>query len=304
MAAFLTVCLNPVLQKTVVLPHLWENEVNRSSEHYFDASGKGVNVSRVLTQLGEKVIHLSHAGGVNRNLFLKKCAEDGLIIEHADSFSEIRFCYTLLNREKGSTTEIVEEALPVSPSTEEKIFNKYLQLLPASTVVIISGTKADGYSRNLYPSMVKEAKKSGKTVILDIKGSDLIESLAYSPDFIKPNFTEFISTFFPGKTARENEPEDSLLPEIIKKCRNIYADHGCQTILTRGAYGTLYFDGEQLKTITFEKLLPLNSTGCGDAFTAGFASVISKKTDIPLGINMGHRCAGKNARLVNPGTIR
>ncbi len=34
----LTVCLNPVLQKTLVLPKLVENQVNRSKEYYFDIS--------------------------------------------------------------------------------------------------------------------------------------------------------------------------------------------------------------------------------------------------------------------------
>ena len=60
---FLTICLNPVLQKTIVLPHLYEDEVNRSREYYFDAAGKGIFVSKVLMQLGEKAVHLTQAGG-------------------------------------------------------------------------------------------------------------------------------------------------------------------------------------------------------------------------------------------------
>ncbi len=64
--SFLTVCLNPTLQKTIVLQKLLEDEVNRTNEHFLDASRKGINVSRVLTQLGAEVIHLTQVGGRNR----------------------------------------------------------------------------------------------------------------------------------------------------------------------------------------------------------------------------------------------
>jgi len=69
---FLTICLNPVLQKTLVLPHLHEDRVNRCREYYFDVAGKGIFVSKVLMQLGEKTVHLTQAGGRFKMPFLKE----------------------------------------------------------------------------------------------------------------------------------------------------------------------------------------------------------------------------------------
>ena len=68
---FLTVCLNPVMQRTMMFPVLRENEVNRTSRYYTHASGKGVNVTRVLTQLGAGAVHLTHAGGRDRDRFIE-----------------------------------------------------------------------------------------------------------------------------------------------------------------------------------------------------------------------------------------
>ncbi len=74
----LVVCLNPTLQKTLVFSSLREGEVNRTPTYYLDASGKGVNVARVLGQLGIESVHLTHAGGMFREVFITLAEQDGL----------------------------------------------------------------------------------------------------------------------------------------------------------------------------------------------------------------------------------
>jgi len=70
-----------VIQKTIVLNSLKEGEVLRTREYYTHASGKGVNVSRILYQLGENVIHFTHAGGRDRKYFLDLAGSCGLKVE-------------------------------------------------------------------------------------------------------------------------------------------------------------------------------------------------------------------------------
>ena len=107
---FLTVCMNPTLQKTLVFPSLVNDTVNRTANHRLDVSGKGINVSRVLTQLGKENCHLTQLGGILRPLFLDLSKQDGLKVEWVESSSPIRFCYTVLDRQEKSVTELVEEA--------------------------------------------------------------------------------------------------------------------------------------------------------------------------------------------------
>jgi hypothetical protein len=76
---FLAVCLNPTFQRTVRLKKLEKGEVNRARLARLDASGKGINVSRVLQQLGAPVRHLTHLGP-GRDEFLRLCGEDNLQI--------------------------------------------------------------------------------------------------------------------------------------------------------------------------------------------------------------------------------
>ncbi len=150
----LAIGLNPVMQKTIVLNHLWENEVNRSAHHMLSVAGKGANTARVLTELGADTIHISHAGGLFHQTFGEMLAADGIRTRIAQSGSEIRLCYTLINSERGTVTEIVEEANPVQETTDAEIRSLFLDSIDAIGTVTISGTKAAGYTDDIIPWMV------------------------------------------------------------------------------------------------------------------------------------------------------
>ncbi len=152
--SFLTVCLNPTLQKTLRFPSIYSGTVNRTGIHRLDASGKGINVTRVLTQLGKKTVHLTQLGGGLRPLFLSLCEQDKLSVQWAESESEIRFCYTLLSEADGTVTELIEESKVVVDGTEKRLLEKFDELLintPDLNWVIISGTKAAGFSGAVFP---------------------------------------------------------------------------------------------------------------------------------------------------------
>jgi len=303
---FLTIGLNPVLQKTLLLKGLHENEVNRSSEYFLDASGKGINTTRVLAHLDEPVVHLTHAGGRNRNLFFNLAKSDGINLHGIDSGSEIRFGYTLLNRLKNTTTEIIEEAAPVETGTQERVLGKYEELLNDVSLVIFSGSKAAGYTDDLIPEMVRLAKTKEKKVVLDVRGADLTGSLDYHPDIIMPNLSEFVCTFMQEDVdfLSEHLEDAETLERVGREMLNLYSKFGSITVLTRGKLSTLYVWENNIGFLEPETLKPINTIGCGDAFTAGFSSAFMKNQEIPLAVEKGHLCARKNAVLLRPGVLR
>ncbi len=293
----LTVCLNPVIQHTLVLPDLQEDRVNRAREYRIDASGKGINVTRVLARLGERVVHLTHAGGHFCEYFLHLCRNDGLDVRWADSGSEIRTCSTLLNSKNNTSTEIVEEAEPVRPVTGDKIRRLFVTLKDKAGILIISGTKAGGYSDGLYPFMVEQAKKCGMTVILDYRGKDLVNSLPFRPDIIKPNYAEFAATFFPDMTG-------ALQLETATRAKMLQlAGQNITTILTRGSRPVWYTKNAATHEMAVDKIRPINTIGCGDAFTAGLAAGLARHKSWEDALQKAVWCAAQNAQNIRPGAI-
>jgi 1-phosphofructokinase/tagatose 6-phosphate kinase len=304
--SFLTVCLNPTLQKTLVFPNLVPDTVNRTGEYRLDAAGKGLNAGRVLVQLGKNCIHLTQLGGMLRPLFLDLCIREGLKIEWVESHSPIRFCYTLLDRGSRQVTELVEEGERVGRGTGERLLEALARLLPDHSVLIISGSKAAGFSDNLIPEMVRMAKEAGLRVILDIRGPDLLNSLRWKPDVVKPNLLEFLSTFAPGLSGSD-EPSGGVerTREMVNRiCGDVYRKYGCRIVLTRGASSVWYTETGELADYAVDPAEPLNTTGSGDAFTAGLAAALEDGASLREAVAEGCRCGKLNAGLLRPGVIR
>ncbi len=299
----LVVCLNPTFQRTMVFETFLEGEVNRSDHYRLDASGKGVNVARVIAQLGGKAIHLTHLGSHRTQEFIEMLKGDGIELFWSDSRSTIRTCTTIINSNNKTTTELVEEPQEVAQGTEEMIVEQFKTALQESATLVISGTRSPGYSPSLYTDFVKEAKAQGKRVILDIKGGDLLQSLPYGVDVIKPNLSEFANTFMDGLTVLEQEDSQEIKGRIIAKMEELYREYGSAIVLTRGAFSVWLYDQDGFWEEPVEKVEPLNTIGCGDATTAGIAYGLTKGDSLREAVKLGLACGVANAKTLRPGSI-
>jgi fructose-1-phosphate kinase PfkB-like protein len=189
----------------------------------------------------------------------------------------------------------------------------YSRLLPDYAFVVISGSRAGGFSDLLLPWMVREAKQAGKRVILDIRGKDLFNSLPYGPDVIKPNLVEFAATFAPDLiTGNDSIPDEALVKRRVAEiCRGIWQKYHTQTVLTRGSQPVWFTvqegsSGEcNIAEYPFDPIKAVvNTTGSGDAFTAGLAAALGDGTDLRVAIAQGVRCGGLNAGFFRIGVIR
>jgi 1-phosphofructokinase/tagatose 6-phosphate kinase len=310
--------MNPTLQKTLCLPNIIPDKVNRTAQYRLDASGKGINVTRVLSQLGKKAIHLTQLGGDLKSLFLSLCEKDNLDIRWVESGSAVRFCYTLIagQDDNRTVTELVEEGESVEEGTEDRLLEKYKSILPECSTVIFSGTKAPGYSDVLVPNMVRLAGEQEKRIILDVRGSDLKESLVYKPDVIKPNLFEFTETFAPEfkKFGELSGDEDGVKDRIRDIMMELCRKYQTSIVLSRGTCPVWYCAGgrlsegilpqeESFAEAPVEKVKPVNTTGSGDAFTAGLASSLEEGASLGEAVACGIRCGGLNAALLKPGVM-
>jgi fructose-1-phosphate kinase PfkB-like protein len=300
-AKFLAVCLNPTIQKTLVFDGLKLDEVNRAKVVRTDASGKGVNVARVLSQLGAEAIHLTHSGGHDGDWFRSLCAADDVDLRWVDSESDVRFCTTVIDAIAGTATELVEESAPVLAGTEEAILELFDATIGEVEVLIISGTKAPGYSDSVVPEMARRAALRGVLTILDIKGKDLAACLPFRPAVVKPNLAEFLSGLPAGGAAGSGEvPLRSLAHATALDWKGKF---GAELVLTRGG-APIWFEeeGEPVE----EAVLPvraINPTGSGDAFTAGLAFALSGGASLREAVREGARLGALNAANIKPGSI-
>ncbi len=295
----LTVCLNPTFQATLRFSSFSLGEVNRAGEHYLDASGKGMNAARIISQLGEESLLLTHLGGIRTKEMLQLCSRDTVQLLWADSHSEMRTCTTILFG--GVTTELVQEPYPVDPSVEAPIralFNKTIKDVDA---LILCGTRCPGYSDMLFAQFVQKAKELNKFVLLDLKGEDLKRCLPFRPDVIKPNLSEAVQTFL-GKQIGEQEDATGLQAELRPILEDLYTTYNTTTVLSRGKRD-LWVQAESFFTVPVQPALAVNTIGCGDALSAALTVQLCKKTNLQQALDYATNIATVQAKTIRPGSI-
>ena len=296
MAKILTVGLSPAIQKTIRMPRFTLGAVNRSTDYLIDASGKSINVGRVLAQAGLEAHCLVPVGGENGELFGKLCRRDGIQVHPVPTRGRVRFCYTLIDTGAGEATElVVNEPEAVTPEEEALFREAYLRLLgEGPAAVALSGSRLKGFSGEIVPFLVKAAAERGVVFLADYKGEDLKNSFlspTVHPAVVKINREELLQTF-PG-TADSQE----ALKELARQYR-------CAFVVTRGADPTLYADEFVAGTLESKIVEAVNPIGCGDSFLAGLAEAVVAGRPLAEAVERGRHYAALNAASYHPGWIK
>ena len=127
------------------------NTVNRIQDVSKTAGGKGLNVTRVLSQLNEHVVATGFLGGKIGEFIAEKLNHNqGTFIFKIKG--ETRNCIAILHN--GNQTEILEQG-PTIVADESKGFLKHLNdLIPKAEAVVISGSLPKGLDSNYYSKLL------------------------------------------------------------------------------------------------------------------------------------------------------
>lgn len=298
MKKILCLCFSPTLQRTINFENLQLTKVNRSKNYICHASGKAVNSARVLNQLQKGCSRLlCPLGEKNQELFINLAIKDQMDISYVTIPGFTRECWTLLDRTKGTTTElVVNEPLPQDlnkiAGAEIKILKYINDSFDDIDAVLLSGSRPEIWSKDLYPTIAGMTHDAKKLFLADFTGQEMQRTLkTVTPDIIKINEEEFTQTF---GTKSENLKEDIISKS--QKLQNII-------IVTRGEKSTFAAKAGSSLEIMSQKVSAINTIACGDTFNAGFLYEYLNSGDFKAALEKGVWCAARNAESEIPGSI-
>src|SRR5438046_1030984 len=117
------VCLGttPALQRTMTFATLSLDSVNRAIDVREYASGKSINVARVVHTLGERVIATGFLGGDRASAVRRDLDQAGIAHDFIDIDAPTRMCVTVIDQAGTTATELIEESLPVRPDDANRM---------------------------------------------------------------------------------------------------------------------------------------------------------------------------------------
>ena len=258
----LTVTLNAAIDKRYVVDNYQVGEVNRVKECAYVAGGKGLNVSKAATIAGAKVIATGFVGGHAGEYIVEAVEKQGVMTDFVRVSGESRSCINIYDTLNKTQTEFLEPGVVVEEEEQRAFCLKFDQLLTKCDVVAISGSVPKGVGTDMYPMLVRLAKKAGKKVIVDTSGMLLEEAVKAKPDMIKPNIDEI--RLLTGKQILDRE-------ELIEAGIELQKSGIERVVISLGADGSLMFVNERVYQAVVPKINAVNTVGCGDCMTAGFA---------------------------------
>lgn len=258
-----TVTLNPALDKTVEIPSLTIDSVNRITTMRTDPGGKGINVSKVISKLGGKSIATGILGGGTGRAIQSALEAMGLETSFLFADGETRTNLKVIDPVSHTNTDINEPGVTVSEEILNGLLHDILEMVSAGDIVVLSGSLPKGAPKDTYKTWVKACKEAGAKVILDADGDLLAAGIEASPYLIKPNNHELSKLM--GETLETPQELEKAARGLMEKYKI------AKIVVSMGGAGALYVTEEE--TIYAEGLkVPVGSTvGAGDSVVAALA---------------------------------
>lgn len=263
----LSLTLNPALDRTIYVERLVLGDTNRILRIETDAGGKGLNVSRILSELHTDTLCQGFLGG-----------DAGSYIEHRLHVEGVRTDFVHI-REPTRTNMNVQNAVGEPPTilnergpavTAEEIaamLHRLKATLPNASMLVMGGTLPRGASVDLYCRIIETARNFGVPSTLDADGPCMVKALQSRPFMIKPNCAEAQRLLgIPVRT-----PEDALVAALRFQAMGIEVP-----VVSLGVMGAVALRGREAYHALPPEVEVVSTIGCGDSLVAGMLHVLSR----------------------------
>ncbi len=290
-----TITLNPALDLTGSLDVLNVGSVSLVKQGSLHAAGKGVNVAKVLSDLGAKVAVTGFLGRDNQELFCQLFDQMAAIDEFVRVDGATRINVKLVEQ-SGEVSDINFPGVEVTPLAIEQ-FERTLERLAADhDYFVLAGSLPQGISPALCASWIEKLHSMGKKVLFDSSRDALKAGLDAKPWLIKPNDEELSQ--FVGRELHTPEQCQAAAAQLAEKgIENI--------VVSMGANGVMWLNQHQWLHAKPPRMQVVSTVGAGDTLVAGlcwghmqqmektelltFATALSALAVTQVGVGMSNR---------------
>lgn len=237
------------------------------------AGGKGVNVARVVTQLGSPCRLTVPLGGSAGDWLLEELGHTPIDVVGVEVSGDTRTCVAIVSGPNGQevATLFNEKPAPLTTANWDALVASVVDNLPDTSVFVISGTIPAGIDASDLGTLVSTVSTHCR-VIADTQGGHLREACRAGAFLVCPNSEE----------AREatGASDDETAALTLQKL-------GAQNVfITQGKDGGLLLHDGVFHSFRVP-ILSGNPTGAGDALAAGIAHALGNSIPLSEAIPFG-----------------
>jgi 6-phosphofructokinase 2 len=241
----------------------------RTSHERYDPAGGGINVARVVKELGGAAFAIYLPGGTTGPLLDALVRNAGIPSSSITIKGHTRISHTVHERSSGLEFRFV----PEGPEVIAAEWQACLSALDESECeyLVASGSLPRGVPDDFYAQVAALAARKGAKLVLDTSGAALREASGHGLYLIKPSLGELQDLL--GRTLADSAEQDAALQELI-------GDGAAKMIaLTLGRDGAVLATRQGIRRLQAVKVIPKSAVGAGDSFLAAMTLALSQGRD-------------------------
>jgi 6-phosphofructokinase 2 len=291
MKPIVTLTLNPAIDGASEAEKVQPTRKIRTTGDRYDPGGGGINVARVILELGGAALPVYLAGGVTGGVLDELMGERGLPFRRVSIAGHTRIAMSVFERATGHEYRFVPEGPEVTPGEWLECLAVVDGLEP--DWLVISGSRPRGLPDDCFVTLVGRATRRGCRVVLDSSGPALAATLAAGGlALVKPSIGEF--------RALTGLPLEQV--DEAAEAARAYVDSGRVDIVavTLGHEGALLVSRD---ATFFRAALPVpvrSATGAGDSFVGAMTLALAEGRPVAHAFLFG--MAAGSATVMRPGT--
>ena len=262
-----TLTLNPAYDVHAVCKQFAAGYENLAEIRSREAGGKGVNISRALTENGIENTAVIVIGKDNCADYLQDLETAKMTCVLLEKEGRIRENLTL-HCENGPETRISFAGFSVDDSVLSQVENAIK--IDGDTVITFTGRVSSGMSMDSVKAFLARASAAGAKIVLDSKSFSLEDIYEVKPWLIKPNQEE-ISEYFGCAVNTIDEAREKA---------SAFARHGVANVMiSLGEQGAMLLSGRKCYTAKPPLIHAVSTIGAGDSTIAGFLAAAGRGAD-------------------------
>ncbi len=262
-----TLTLNPSLDYHVSVGEFKLGETNRNIKESLVAGGKGINVSRVLKNLGVPNLALGIVAGFTGDEIERQLNDMGVLTKFIKATNGASRINVKVDDVDGTEINGIG---PLIGAYEANQLMMQLMSLKASDYLVLSGSVCKGLTDAVYAEIIDALAYKGVKVVVDASGNTLRNTLSKHPYLVKPNKREALEIF----GGEINDLADAVA--YARRFVEMGAEHA---IVSLGAAGAVYADARDAYMLEAYEGAVVSAVGAGDSMVAGFLAEMLKSGD-------------------------
>lgn len=261
-----TLSLNPAIDVSSETDRVLPTHKIRTSNEEYEPGGGGVNVARVVVELGGRATLICPAGGFPGKMLDELLGAIPIPRKIVPIAGDTRISFTVFERKTGNEFRFT----PNGPKLSEAELAACLDAIRATDFdyFVASGSVPMGAPTDILAQVAEIVARKGARFVLDSSGAGLSVTLERSRAYlVKPSMTELEALV--GRRL-DNATAEEAARDLVERGRaEIVA-------VTMGAAGAVVVTKDKLIRVQAPKVETRSAVGAGDAFVGAMTLALSE----------------------------